>query len=213
MLSLKPSVKRFGVGVMIATLLWLPWVSVVSQQQAGPLTRSQVVNGLNQAFATLTATGGVFWNFDASVLLSTPEFTGAFVPLSREDFERSEEILADMLRGKPGSAPLGALYVSERIKLLELTGGVIELSSGVYRLAAVTADRAEIVDSEGNVKGALSIKVMQVANTTPTKLNPEVRSSTDQAGQLQFLEIEVGPNCIEVCVIVVVIVVIKIVED
>ncbi len=152
---------------------------------------------------------GSFLELRGSVLLSTPEFTGAFVPLSKEDFERSEEILADMLRGKPGSAPLGALYVSEAVKLQVAGEDPTELSlhPGTYRLVAVTANKAEIVDSEGNVRGSLPIKVMQVANTTPTKLNPEIR--THQNG----FEVEVGPNCIELCAVVIVVVVIKITKD
>jgi hypothetical protein len=179
--------------------------SAVVSQQTNPLpSRSQIVNGLNQAFATLTATAGVVWNFDASVLLSTHKFTGAFVPLSKEDFERSEETLADMLRGKPGFAPLGGLYVGGAVKLQVAGEDPISLHAGSsYRLVAVTADRAEVVDSEGNVKGSLPIKVMQVANTTPTKLSPEAR--TNQNG----FEIEVGPNCIEVCIIVIIIIIVS----
>ncbi len=187
MLRLKPHVKRFGVSVMIALLLWLPWVPVVSQQAGSLPSRSQIVTGLNQAFATLAAAGGVLWNFEASVLLSTPQFTGAFVPLSKEDFERSEEILANMLRGKPGSAPLGALYVSEAVKLQVAGEDPISLYPGSYRLVAVTANRAELIDGEGNVKGSLPIKVMQVANTTPTKFSPEVRTYQNA------FEVEVGP--------------------
>jgi hypothetical protein len=161
------------------------------------------VNSLNQAFTTLTAAGGVLWNFEASVLLSTPKFTGAFVPLSKEDFERSEEILANMLRSKPGSAPLGALYVSEAVKMLGPGPDEFSLHPGIYRLVAVTANRVELIDGEGNVKGSLPIKVMQVANTTPTKSSPEVR--TYQNG----FEVEVGPNCVEVCILIIIIIIIS----
>ncbi len=139
--------QAVGLVAVLVMMLALPGVT-----QENPLTRKDITTAVSNALQTfLTAATEVLLDPERVSLLSDTAVTIGFIPISKVDEPRVTRLLADILDGKGGSATIGAIYISEPIKVRDaIDGREVSLSPGLYRVKVTDKDKAVLVDNEGN---------------------------------------------------------------
>ncbi len=85
MIRLSYATQWIGAVTMSALLLWLPWVPVISQQQAGSgHVRSQMLQHLSNTLAQLTAAGGDILDIEGAAFGSLADVTLAYIPFTKD---------------------------------------------------------------------------------------------------------------------------------
>jgi hypothetical protein len=143
---------------LVAVLVLLLTVPGVTQQEGLP-TRSQIVQGLEQALAvTLVAAEGDIFHTDAAAFVSLPQLGLAYIPLHPSS--RSAQLWNAWLEaGEPfgDSINIGALYLEN-----DMPGhpDFVPLNAGTYHLKVTKSLRVIAVDPMGNESliGAVNIR-------------------------------------------------------
>lgn len=184
-------VTAIGLVAVLMTVMVMPGAT-----QGNPSVlpnRSQVQQGVSQAFSSLVAATPLLFNTDDTVFTSTPATTMAFVPLHRVEIARLKDKIISTLLGENESVPVGGLIITDPVKIKGKDGNVFNLAPGAYILKVTVQDKVaqlSILNQEGVLMGSIS-DMRWIIEPSPFDPTPTIEFSQQRTQGQHYVTVTV----------------------